>query len=361
VGTTILTAFSISTGYLEAMSFVDLQKHLNDARDSMSSASAAVSMLVQRHSSVMASATNPYEAWLSPSGRDLHNKMASSLSDLTTLLEHAQIALYSVETECFRLGVHVDRLNECEADASRALALVKSTAKRWRVFSTTFQSIITKPTVVGTPNMAERVESLLPKAVKKQLETIVANMEKLKVLVPATASSVATHVMPDFMTHSKLFQYEMKEVDKPDSTSVMLSQSLRAFPPEFRERFRGIVPSMVLPSGGAVGVTIKTFTVHDHKGESDLIDDHGVVLQGYVLGIPASLYNKYLTKPNLFRKLGQFLWADTFRGKGWTKIRQNRLFPYPSPLKKGNYVYLPMLPYDMFQNAFKVRISDWTF
>lgn len=343
------------------MSFADLQQHLTDARDNMSAATASVSMLQHRYRSLTLGVPDVFAAWLSPSGKDFHGKMATYLSDLTLLLEQSQVALYTVEMESFRLGLHVDRLSECETATSKALTKVRSAAKKWRTYATELQSIITKPSVVNTPNIAQRVNDSLSKDSKKCLASVLETIDALNVTVPEVSSSLVTYVLPSFMAQTQTFHQELRAPVAPDTTSVMLSQAIRAFPEEFRALFVGLVPKTTLPQNGEVGVVMKTFTVHDHKGDDGIVDADGVITHGYMLGIPVSVYRKYVTKPNLITKLGQFLWADTFRGKNWIKIRQQRLYPYPSPLKKGNYVYLPMLPYDLSKKAFRIRITDWTF
>ncbi len=347
------------------MAYPELLQQLVDSRDEANAMAQGVTMALRYYDAAVSSSANSIGAWASPRGYDVLSKFSFAFSDAIVVSDSICENLYNVESACFRVGIRIEGLDEAETLASKTQTKVKSLSRKWRSASQTLQTVLSNPT-----NLT-KLETVLPKSAK---EDVAAVVEGLHGLIAAFTElyHLTNAARKSIEMHALALQREYEGTSPVSDAATAIEES--KLDEDLRSMFQGLVPSASLPPGADIAIWARDYTLDTPKGDVEWLVRKGEdatdklttkksfklrVPAGYVLAISKDLYNKR-GKAKLLNELGSFLWGDSSRGRAYTEIFQDSLYPYPNPITQGQYVLLPMLPHTRKGKKFRVTISGWS-
>lgn len=161
------------SAYFPRMAYPELLQQLVDARDEANEMAHGVTMALRFYDAAVSSSANSIGAWASARGHEVFSKFSFTFSDALVVSDSVCDGLYGVESACFRVGIHVDGLDEAETLASKTQSKVKGLSRKWRRASQTLQ------TVLSNPMNLVRLESVLPKSAKEDVAEVVEGLRSL--------------------------------------------------------------------------------------------------------------------------------------------------------------------------------------
>ncbi len=347
------------------MAYPDLLEQLVDARDEANALAHSVTTALQHYDAAVSSSANSIGMWASPRGYDVMSKFSFVFSDAIIVTDSLCDSLYVVESACFRVGITLDGLDDAEVLATKTKTKVGSLSRKWRKTSQMIQ------TVLSNPVNLTKLDLVLPGATKTEVVEVVAGLRDL-VISLTTLSTLASSAKRSIETFALVLQREYESAASVSDAARTIADS--DLDEDLRSMFQGLVPSASLPPQADIAIWARDTLLDTPKGDVEWLVRKGEdatdklsakksfslrVPSAYVLAVSKNIYNKH-GKLKLLDELGSYLWADSSRGRAYTEIFQDSLYPYPQPIAHGDYMLFPMLPHTRQGKKFKVKITGWS-